>query len=122
MFLVIFLYGNVYSWMNSERVCMCGVSEDRKIFVNDGDVLKVRLELREENFLNYNVVDVSMVYRIDGLVVLSMDCIGLIWEGLWVLGNIVYFSLCGLGLEKGWEVVISILGGFGFFLERNLEM
>lgn len=33
-----------------------GVSSHRKIPVNDGDASKARLELREENPLNHNVV------------------------------------------------------------------
>ncbi|XP_062939465.1 BCL-6 corepressor isoform X8 [Cynocephalus volans] len=116
------LYGNVHSWMNSERVRMCGTSEDRKIPVNDGDASKTRLELREENPLNHNVVDASTAHRIDGLAALSMDRTGLIREGLRVPGNIVYSSLCGLGSEKGREAATSTLGGLGFSSERNPEM
>ncbi|XP_075813349.1 BCL-6 corepressor isoform X3 [Microtus pennsylvanicus] len=116
------LYGNVHSWMNSERVRMCGASEDRKIPVNDGDSSKARLELREENPLNHNVVDTSGAHRIDGLAALSMDRTGLIREGLRVPGNIVYSGLCGLGPEKGREAASSSLGGLGFSSERNPEM
>ncbi|CAH6779659.1 BCL-6 corepressor isoform X2 [Phodopus roborovskii] len=116
------LYGNVHSWMNSERVRMCGTSEDRKIPVNDGDASKARLELREENPLNHNVVDTSGAHRIDGLAALSMDRTGLIREGLRVPGNIVYSGLCGLGSEKGREAASSSLGGLGFSSERNPEM
>uniref|UniRef100_A0A8D2DFR5 BCL6 corepressor n=1 Tax=Sciurus vulgaris TaxID=55149 RepID=A0A8D2DFR5_SCIVU len=116
------LYGNVHSWMNSERVRMCGTSEDRKIPVNDGDASKARLELREENPLNHNVVDASTAHRIDGLAALSMDRSSLIREGLRVPGNIVYSSLCGLGSEKGREAAASTLGGLGFSSERNPEM
>ncbi|XP_027288956.1 BCL-6 corepressor isoform X3 [Cricetulus griseus] len=116
------LYGNVHSWMNSERVRMCGASEDRKIPVNDGDASKARLELREENPLNHNVVDTSGAHRIDGLAALSMDRTGLIREGLRVPGNIVYSGLCGLGSEKGREAASSSLGGLGFSSERNPEM
>ncbi|XP_008841113.2 BCL-6 corepressor isoform X3 [Nannospalax galili] len=116
------LYGNVHSWMNSERVRMCGTSEDRKIPVNDGDASKARLELREENPLNHNVVDTSAAHRIDGLAALSMDRTGLIREGLRVPGNIVYSGLCGLGSEKGREAATSSLSGLGFSSERNPEM
>ncbi|XP_028623638.1 BCL-6 corepressor isoform X5 [Grammomys surdaster] len=116
------LYGNVHSWMNSERVRMCGTSEDRKIPVNDGDASKARLELREENPLNHNVVDTSGAHRIDGLAALSMDRTGLIREGLRVPGNIVYSGLCGLGSEKGREATPSSLSGLGFSSERNPEM
>ncbi|XP_004281395.1 BCL-6 corepressor isoform X4 [Orcinus orca] len=115
------LYGNVHSWMNSERVRMCGISDDRKIPVNDGDASKARLELREENPLNHNVVDATTAHRIDGLAALSMDRTGLIREGLRVPGNIVYSSLCGLGSEKGREAATTI-GGLGFSSERNPEM
>nr|XP_004665798.2 BCL-6 corepressor isoform X1 [Jaculus jaculus]XP_044996035.1 BCL-6 corepressor isoform X1 [Jaculus jaculus]XP_044996036.1 BCL-6 corepressor isoform X1 [Jaculus jaculus]XP_044996037.1 BCL-6 corepressor isoform X1 [Jaculus jaculus]XP_044996038.1 BCL-6 corepressor isoform X1 [Jaculus jaculus]XP_044996039.1 BCL-6 corepressor isoform X1 [Jaculus jaculus]XP_044996040.1 BCL-6 corepressor isoform X1 [Jaculus jaculus] len=116
------LYGNVHSWMNSERVRMCGTSEDRKIPVNDGDTSKARLELREENPLNHNVVDASAAHRIDGLTALSMDRTGLIREGLRVPGNIVYSGLCGLGSEKGREAATNTLSGLGFSSERNPEM
>ncbi|XP_006864335.1 PREDICTED: BCL-6 corepressor-like isoform X3 [Chrysochloris asiatica] len=116
------LYGNVHSWMNSERVRMCGINEDRKIPVNDGDASKARLELREENPLNHTVVDATTAHRIDGLAALSMDRTGLIREGLRVPGNIVYSSLCGLGSEKGRETATSTLGGLGFSSERNPEM
>ncbi|XP_036030398.1 BCL-6 corepressor isoform X2 [Onychomys torridus] len=116
------LYGNVHSWMNSERVRMCGTSEDRKIPVNDGDASKARLELREENPLNHTVVDTSGAHRIDGLAALSMDRTGLIREGLRVPGNIVYSGLCGLGSEKGREAASSSLSGLGFSSERNPEM
>lgn len=101
---------------------MCGTSEDRKIPVNDGDASKARLELREENPLNHNVVDTSGAHRIDGLAALSMDRTGLIREGLRVPGNIVYSGLCGLGSEKGREAATSSLGGLGFSSERNPEM
>lgn len=101
---------------------MCGTSEDRKIPVNDGDASKARLELREENPLNHNVVDTSGAHRIDGLSALSMDRTGLIREGLRVPGNIVYSGLCGLGSEKGREAASSSLGGLGFSSERNPEM
>ncbi|XP_058147763.1 BCL-6 corepressor isoform X4 [Dasypus novemcinctus] len=116
------LYGNVHSWMNSERVRMCGINEDRKIPVNDGDASKARLELREENPLNHNVVDATTAHRIEGLAALSMDRSGLIREGLRVPGNIVYSSLCGLGSEKGREAAASTLGSLGFSSERNPEM
>lgn len=101
---------------------MCGISEDRKIPVNDGDASKARLELREENPLNHNVVDATTAHRIDGLAALSMDRTGLIREGLRVPGNIVYSSLCGLGSEKGREAATTTLGGLGFSAERNPEM
>ncbi|XP_015421277.1 PREDICTED: BCL-6 corepressor [Myotis davidii] len=116
------LYGNVHSWVSSERVRMCGINEDRKIPVNDGDASKARLELREENPLNHNVVDATTAHRIDGLTALSMDRTGLIREGLRVPGNIVYSSLCGLGSEKGREAAASSLGGLGFSSERNPEV
>ncbi|XP_077001951.1 BCL-6 corepressor isoform X3 [Tamandua tetradactyla] len=116
------LYGNVHSWVNSERVRMCGINEDRKIPVNDGDASKARLELREENPLNHNVVDTTPAHRIDGLAALGMDRSGLIREGLRVPGNIVYSSLCGLGSEKGREAAASTLGSLGFSSERNPEM
>uniref|UniRef100_A0A8C4VSF3 BCL6 corepressor n=1 Tax=Gopherus evgoodei TaxID=1825980 RepID=A0A8C4VSF3_9SAUR len=115
------LYGNVHSWMSNERVRMCGINEDRKIPVNDGDAPKSRLELREENHLNHSVVDATTAHRIDSLAALSMDRSGLMREGLRVPSSIVYSSLCGLGSEKGRDATNSI-AGLGFTPERNPEM
>uniref|UniRef100_A0A8C5S4G4 BCL6 corepressor n=1 Tax=Laticauda laticaudata TaxID=8630 RepID=A0A8C5S4G4_LATLA len=115
------LYGNVHSWMSSERVRMCGINEDRKIPVNDGDVLKSRLELREENHLNHSVVDTTAVHRIDSLAALTMDRSGLMQEGLRVPGSIVYSSLCGLGSDKPRDAT-SAIAGLGFGPERNSEI
>nr|XP_056714103.1 BCL-6 corepressor isoform X2 [Euleptes europaea] len=115
------LYGNVHSWMNNERVRMCGINEDRKIPVNDGDVSKSRLELREENHLNHSVVDATAVHRIDSLAALSMDRSGLMREGLRVPSSIVYSSLCGLGSDKPRDAT-SAVAGLGFAPERNSEI
>ncbi|KAM9020822.1 BCL-6 corepressor isoform 4-T7 [Ara ararauna] len=115
------LYGNVHSWMSNERVRMCGINEDRKIPVNDGDAPKSRLELREENHLNHSVVDATTAHRIDSLAALSMDRSGLMREGLRVPSSIVYSSLCGLGSEKSRDATGSI-AGLGFTPERNPEM
>ncbi|XP_066033129.1 BCL-6 corepressor isoform X5 [Chamaea fasciata] len=115
------LYGNVHSWMSNERVRMCGINEDRKIPVNDGDAPKSRLELREENHLNHSVVDATTAHRIDSLAALSMDRSGLMREGLRVPGSIVYSSLCGLGSEKSRDATGSI-ASLGFTPERNPEM
>ncbi|XP_008105602.1 BCL-6 corepressor isoform X4 [Anolis carolinensis] len=114
------LYGNVHSWMSNERVRMCGINEDRKIPVNDGDVSKNRLELREENHLNHSVVDATGVHRIDSLAALSMDRTGLMREGLRVPG-IVFPSLCGLGSDKPRDAA-SAIAGLGFAPERNPEI
>ncbi|XP_040441262.1 BCL-6 corepressor isoform X5 [Falco naumanni] len=115
------LYGNVHSWMSNERVRMCGINEDRKIPVNDGDAPKSRLELREENHLNHSVVDATTAHRIDSLAALSMDRSGLMREGLRVPSSIVYSSLCGLGSEKSRDATSSI-AGLGFTPERNPEI
>ncbi|XP_072205447.1 BCL-6 corepressor isoform X5 [Excalfactoria chinensis] len=115
------LYGNVHSWMSNERVRMCGINEDRKIPVNDGDAPKNRLELREENHLNHSVVDATTAHRIDSLAALSMDRSGLMREGLRVPSSIVYSSLCGLGSEKSRDATGSI-AGLGFTPERNPEI
>ncbi|KAM4682166.1 BCL-6 corepressor isoform 4-T7 [Amazona ochrocephala] len=115
------LYGNVHSWMSNERVRMCGINEDRKIPVNDGDAPKSRLELREENHLNHSVVDATTAHRIDSLAALSMDRSGLMREGLRVPSSIVYSSLCGLGSEKPRDATGSI-AGLGFTPERNPEI
>ncbi|KAM6098072.1 BCL-6 corepressor isoform 4-T6 [Theristicus caerulescens] len=115
------LYGNVHSWMSNERVRMCGINEDRKIPVNDGDAPKSRLELREENHLNHSVVDATTAHRIDSLAALSMDRSGLMREGLRVPSSIVYSSLCGLGSEKSRDATSSI-AGLGFTPERNPDI
>ncbi|XP_077637795.1 BCL-6 corepressor isoform X4 [Lonchura striata] len=115
------LYGNVHSWMSNERVRMCGINEDRKIPVNDGDAPKSRLELREENHLNHSVVDATTAHRIDSLAALSMDRSGLMREGLRVPSSIVYSSLCGLGSEKSRDAAGSI-ASLGFTPERNPEI
>ncbi|XP_039911722.1 BCL-6 corepressor isoform X4 [Hirundo rustica] len=115
------LYGNVHSWMSNERVRMCGINEDRKIPVNDGDAPKSRLELREENHLNHSVVDATTAHRIDSLAALSMDRSGLMREGLGVPGSIVYSSLCRLGSEKSRDATGSI-ATLGFTPERNPEI
>ncbi|XP_066477046.1 BCL-6 corepressor isoform X4 [Tiliqua scincoides] len=115
------LYGNVHSWMSNERVRMCGINEDRKIPVNDGDTSKSRLELREENHLNHSVVDATAVHRIDSLAALSMDRSGLIREGLGVPSSIVYSSLCGLGSDKPRDATSGI-ASLGFAPERNPEI
>ncbi|XP_068921803.1 BCL-6 corepressor isoform X6 [Petaurus breviceps papuanus] len=116
------LYGNVHSWMNNERVRMCGINEERKIPVSDGEAPKARLELREENPLNHTVVDASAAQRIDSLAALTMDRTGLIREGLRVPSNIVYSSLCGLGSEKGRDAATSAIASLGFTPERNPEI
>ncbi|XP_050187403.1 BCL-6 corepressor isoform X5 [Myiozetetes cayanensis] len=113
------LYGNVHSWMSNERVRMCGINEDRKIPINDGDAPKSRLELREENHLNHSVVDATTAHRIDSLAALSMDRSGLMREGLRVPS--IYSSLCGLGSEKSRDATSSI-AGLGFTPERNPEI
>lgn len=100
---------------------MCGINEDRKIPVNDGDAPKSRLELREENHLNHSVVDATTAHRIDSLAALSMDRSGLMREGLRVPSSIVYSSLCGLGSEKSRDATGSITG-LGFTPERNPEI
>ncbi|XP_044298509.1 BCL-6 corepressor isoform X4 [Varanus komodoensis] len=115
------LYGNVHSWMSNERVRMCGINEDRKIPVNDGDASKNRLELREENHLSHSVVDATGVHRIDSLAALNMDRSGLMREGLRVPSSIVYSSLCGLGGEKPRDAT-SAIAGLGFAPERNPEI
>ncbi|KAM4044927.1 BCL-6 corepressor isoform 2-T5 [Anomaloglossus baeobatrachus] len=114
------LYGNVHSWMSNERVRMCGINEDRKILINDGDIQKARLELREDH-LGHTLVDAAAVHRMDSLTVLGMDRTGLIQEGLRVPGGMVYSSLCGLGTEKVREPSNSI-PGLGYAPDRNPEL
>ncbi|XP_066456041.1 BCL-6 corepressor isoform X2 [Eleutherodactylus coqui] len=114
------LYGNVHSWMSNERVRMCGINEDRKILLNDGDLQKARLELREDH-LGHTLVDAAAVHRMDSLTALGMDRTGLMQEGLRVPGGMVYSSLCGLGTEKVREPSNSI-PGLGYAPDRNPEL
>ncbi|XP_069492642.1 BCL-6 corepressor isoform X1 [Ambystoma mexicanum] len=115
------LYGNVHSWMNSERVRMCGLTEDRKIAVNDGEGQKSRLELREDSHLAHSLVDVAAAHRMDSLAALSMDRTGFMREGLRVPGGIVYSSLCGLSAEKNRDAA-NTMASLGYTPERNPEM
>lgn len=114
------LYGNVHSWMSNERVRMCGINEDRKILINDGDLQKARLELREDH-LGHTLVDAAAVHRMESLTALGMDRTGLMQEGLRVPGGMVYSSLCGLGTEKVREPSNSI-PGLGYAPDRNPEL
>ncbi|XP_044139562.1 BCL-6 corepressor isoform X2 [Bufo gargarizans] len=114
------LYGNVHSWMSNERVRMCGINEDRKILLSDGDLQKARLELREDH-LGHTLVDAAAVHRMDGLTALGMDRAGLMQEGLRVPGGMVYSSLCGLGTEKVRDPSSSI-PGLGYAPDRNTEL
>ncbi|XP_075052526.1 BCL-6 corepressor isoform X2 [Mixophyes fleayi] len=113
------LYGNVHSWMSNERVRMCGINEDRKILINDGDLQKARLELREDH-LGHSLVEAAAVHRMDGLT-LGMDRNGLMQEGLRVPSVMVYSSLCGLGAEKVREPSNPI-PGLGYAPDRNPEL
>ncbi|XP_043928249.1 BCL-6 corepressor [Protopterus annectens] len=108
------LYGNIHSWMNNERTRVCGIGEDRKVQVTDGESQKSRLELRDESHMTQNVVDGAAAHRIDSLAALTLDRTGVMREGIRVPvpSNIVYSGLRGLGPEKGQEAapVISSLG------------
>ncbi|XP_041438028.1 BCL-6 corepressor isoform X3 [Xenopus laevis] len=114
------LYGNVHSWMSSERVRMCGINEDRKVLINDGDIQKARLELREDH-LGHTLVDAAAVHRIDSLTALTMDRTGLMQEGMRVPSGMVYPSLCGLGTEKVREPS-SAIPGLGYVSDRNPDL
>ncbi|KAM4796560.1 BCL-6 corepressor isoform 2-T2 [Rhinophrynus dorsalis] len=114
------LYGNVHSWMSNERVRMCGINEDRKILINDGDLQKARLEMREDH-LGHSLVDAAAVHRIDSLTALNMERSGLMQEGLRVPSGMVYSSLCGLGTEKVREPS-SAIPGLGFVPDRNPDL
>lgn len=114
------LYGNVHSWMSNERVRMCGINEDRKILINDGDIQKARLELREDH-LGHSLVDAAAVHRMDGLSTLGMDRTGLMQDGLRVPGGMIYSSLCGLGADKVREPSNQI-PGLGYAPDRNPDL
>ncbi|XP_018411850.1 PREDICTED: BCL-6 corepressor isoform X2 [Nanorana parkeri] len=114
------LYGNVHSWMSNERVRMCGINEDRKILINDGDLQKARLELREDH-LGHSLVDAAAVHRMDGLTTLGMDRNGLMQDSLRVPGGMIYSSLCGLGSDKVREPSNQI-PGLGYAPDRNPDL
>ncbi|KAM4699970.1 BCL-6 corepressor isoform 2-T3 [Discoglossus pictus] len=114
------LYGNVHNWMSNERVRMCGINEDRKILINDGDIQKARLELREDH-LGHSLVDAAAMHRIDNLTALSMDRASLMQEGLRVPTNMAYSSLCGLSSEKVREQSSGI-PGLGYAPDRNPDL
>ncbi|XP_069060327.1 BCL-6 corepressor isoform X2 [Pleurodeles waltl] len=103
------LYGNVHSWMSTERVRMCGLPDDRKIPVNDGEAQKNRLELREDSLLTHSMVDAAAAHRMDSLAALGMDRNGFMREGLRVPGGMVYPNLCAMSAEKS----------LGYTPERN---
>ncbi|XP_030058198.1 LOW QUALITY PROTEIN: BCL-6 corepressor [Microcaecilia unicolor] len=111
------LYGNVHSWVSADRVRVCGITEDRKIPINDGEAQKSRLEVREETNRGHSMVDAATAHQMDSLAALSMDNAGLLREGISVPNSIVYSSLCGLGSEKGRETA-----GLGFTPERNPDI
>ncbi|MGH0131622.1 UNVERIFIED_CONTAM: hypothetical protein FKN15_047122 [Acipenser sinensis] len=94
------LYGTVHSWMNNERVRMCGINEERKVPVADGESQKSRLELREENHLAPNMVDASAARR-NTLAALSMDRSSL----MGVHGGMIYPGIRALsaGTDKSRE-------------------
>ncbi|XP_041439691.1 BCL-6 corepressor isoform X2 [Xenopus laevis] len=114
------LYGNVHSWMSNERVRMCGINEDRKVLINDGDIQKARLELREDH-LGHTLVEAAAVHRIDSLTALTMDRTGLMQEGMRVPSGMVYPTLCGLGPEKVREPSRTI-PGLGYVSNRNPDL
>ncbi|XP_029459026.1 BCL-6 corepressor isoform X2 [Rhinatrema bivittatum] len=112
------LYGNVPSWMSNDRVRVCAMTEDRKIPINDGEVQKNRLELREEANRTHSMVDAATAHHMESLAALSMDSSGLMREGISLPSSIVYSSLCGLGSERGRDAA-STVTALGFTPERN---
>ncbi|XP_078514404.1 BCL-6 corepressor isoform X3 [Lissotriton helveticus] len=112
------LYGNVHSWMSTERVRMCGLPEDRKLPVNDGEAQKNRLELREDGLLTHSLVDAAAAHRMDSLAALGMDRNGFMREGLRMPGGMVYPSLCGMSAEKSRDAA-SAMASLGYTPERN---
>nr|XP_033804004.1 BCL-6 corepressor isoform X2 [Geotrypetes seraphini] len=115
------LYGNVHSWVSAGRVRVCGIAEDRKIPINDGEAQKNRLEVREEANRGHGLVDAATAHQMDSLAALSMDSTGLLREGISVPSNIVYSSLCSLSSEKGREAA-NPMTGLGFTPERNPDI
>ncbi|XP_029112169.1 BCL-6 corepressor-like isoform X2 [Scleropages formosus] len=97
------LYGPFHSWMSNERVHMCGINEDRKVPVSDGDTQKSCLELTEGNPITQGMVDASTACRMNPLAALSMDRTALMRESLRMHGGVVYPGVRALSTDKARE-------------------
>ncbi|KAI1899830.1 hypothetical protein AGOR_G00065800 [Albula goreensis] len=106
------LYGTIPNWMSSERVHMCGINEDRKISVSDGEAQKKHLELREGNHIIQSMVDASTAARMNPLVALSMDRNSLMRDSLRVHGGMVYPGIRALSADKVREGATAVPLGY----------
>ncbi|KAL4656909.1 BCL-6 corepressor [Arapaima gigas] len=97
------LYGPFHSWMSNERVHMCGINEDRKVPVSDGDTQKSCLELTEGNPITQSMVDASTACRMNPLAALSMDRTTLMRESLRMHGSVIYPGVRALSTDKARE-------------------
>ncbi|XP_067848975.1 BCL-6 corepressor isoform X1 [Heptranchias perlo] len=116
------LYGNLHSWMSTDRVRMCGINEDgRKVSVSDGETQKnmKRFGLREENHMTHNlgVVDAASVRQIDRLRAAS----GIMQEELRNHNGIMYPTARVLRNEKEQEAAVAMTS-LGFMTDRMPDL
>ncbi|XP_038658057.1 BCL-6 corepressor isoform X6 [Scyliorhinus canicula] len=112
------LYGNLHSWMSTDRVRMCGINEDgRKVSVSDGETQKnmKRFGIREDNHMAHNlgVVDTASVRQIDRLRAAG----GIMQEDLRSHNGIMYPAARGLRNEKEQEAAVAMTS-LGFMTDR----
>ncbi|XP_041066938.1 BCL-6 corepressor isoform X7 [Carcharodon carcharias] len=116
------LYGNLHSWMSTDRVRMCGINEDgRKVSVSDGETQKnmKRFAIREDNHMTHNlgVVDTASVRQIDRLRAAS----GIMQEELRNHNGIMYPTARGLRNEKEQEAAVAMTS-LGFMTDRMPDL
>ncbi|XP_078088704.1 BCL-6 corepressor isoform X1 [Mustelus asterias] len=116
------LYGNLHSWMSTDRVRMCGINEDgRKVSVSDGETQKnmKRFGIREDNHMTHNlgVVDTASVRQIDRLRAAS----GIMQEELRGHNGIMYPTARGLRNEKEQEAAVA-MASLGFMTDRISDL
>ncbi|XP_060689524.1 BCL-6 corepressor isoform X2 [Hemiscyllium ocellatum] len=116
------LYGNLHSWMSTDRVRMCGINEDgRKVSVSDGETQKSmkRFGIRDDNHMTHNlgVVDATSVRQIDRLRAAS----GIMQEELRNHNGIMYPTARGLRNEKEQEAAVAMTS-LGFMTDRMPDL
>ncbi|XP_069745455.1 BCL-6 corepressor isoform X3 [Narcine bancroftii] len=115
------LYSNLHSWMSTDRVRMCGINEEGKVSVSDGETQKSmkRFGIREENHMNHNlgVVDAASVRQIDRLRAAS----GIMQEELRNHNGIIYPTAHGLRNEKEQEAAVAMTS-LGFMADRMPDL
>ncbi|XP_048396177.1 BCL-6 corepressor isoform X9 [Stegostoma tigrinum] len=116
------LYGNLHSWMSTDRVRMCGINEDgRKVSVSDGETQKSmkRFGIRDDNHMTHNlgVVDAASVRQIDRLRAAS----GIMQEELRNHNGIMYPTARGLRNEKEQEAAVAMTS-LGFMTDRMPDL